>query len=155
MSDVEWGVRFYGRGPFEEACDSYEHAVWWAEHGDDKHGPARVVWRTVGDWSEEPLLASPDGPSDAPAADAGTPGASGADDGLREALRAILDNEPLIVSGIRRDMEHTRFGRGGELRHYPATTGHGMSGCPGDNLIRWIDDLQALLDEDALGWWRR
>ena len=74
---------------------------------------------------------------------------------LRAAIEAWADSEPLIVHGIRRDMAQTPYGRGGELRFLPATSGHGMSGCPGDNLVAWLDDLRAILatpapDTDAL-----
>ena len=58
-------------------------------------------------------------------------------------IRTALDNEALIVSGIRRDMEITPAERGGEVRHLPGTPRHGMSGCPGDNLIRWVDEVRA------------
>ena len=76
-------------------------------------------------------------------------------DDLRAAIEAWADSEPLIVHGIRRDMAQTPYGRGGELRFLPATSGHGMSGCPGDNLVAWLDDLRAILaapapDTDAL-----
>lgn len=72
---------------------------------------------------------------------------AGEGEGLREALRAVLDDEPLIVDAIRRDLERTPQGRGGELAAIPATPRHGRSGCPGDNLTGWIDRLRALLDQ--------
>ena len=69
---------------------------------------------------------------------------------LRAAIEAWADSEPLIVHGIRRDMVRTPYGRGGELRFLPATLGHGMSGCPGDNLVAWLDELRAILASDWL-----
>jgi hypothetical protein len=66
-------------------------------------------------------------------------------DPLRDALAAALDNEPLMISGIRRDMEITPKERGGVLHHQPGTPTHGGSGCPGDNLVRWVDDLRSLI----------
>lgn len=66
---------------------------------------------------------------------------------LKEGIKALAYAEPLIVHGIRRDIERTPSGRGGELRHTPATPGRGFSGCPGDALVTWSDRLRALLNE--------
>jgi hypothetical protein len=66
------------------------------------------------------------------------------------AAHALADSEPIIVSGIRRDMRMAPDARGGEIRHYPGMPNHGMSGCPGDNLIRWFDDLRAALATDTV-----
>lgn len=50
-------------------------------------------------------------------------------------------DEPMLVSGIRRDIERTPSERGGTVRHTPGTTGYGAGGCPGDNLVIAWDDL--------------
>lgn len=70
-------------------------------------------------------------------------------DAREAALRALLADEPLIVHAIRRDLERTPSGRGGDLSVKPSTQGWGKSGCPGDNLTRWLDDLRALLDAEG------
>ena len=66
-------------------------------------------------------------------------------------VEAALANEPLIVWAIRREMERSPGNRGGSLRHQPesfnAKTGRHFpaSGCPGDNVTLWLDDLRAIL----------
>ena len=62
-----------------------------------------------------------------------------------EAVEALVESEPLIVHAIRRDTEQTPGGRGGALHFQPATPGWGGSGCPGDNVTRWLDDLRAAI----------
>lgn len=65
------------------------------------------------------------------------------------AVVALTQSEPMIVSGIRRDMDRTPAARGGEIRHLPGTDGWGKSGCPGDNIVDWFDDLRAALTPEA------
>lgn len=55
-------------------------------------------------------------------------------------------NRPLIVSGVLRDLEVNPSGRGGELHHVPSVEGWGKSGCPGDNLTAWVDELREAME---------
>lgn len=61
-------------------------------------------------------------------------------------LRKLLEFEPLIVSAVRKDLERSPQERGGELRFLPSAPGYGASGCPGDNLTDWLDQLSGLLE---------
>lgn len=49
---TEWGVRFYGRGPFDVACDSREDAEAEVAAVEDKHAPAVLIRREVTAWTE-------------------------------------------------------------------------------------------------------
>lgn len=69
-------------------------------------------------------------------------------DELRDALRRALDQEPLIVHAIRRDMLRQPDDEGRDLNFIPATKGHGACGCSGDVIVHWVDHLRALLDDD-------
>ena len=51
----------------------------------------------------------------------------------------------LTIRGIERDLERTPSGRGGIIRHDPATKGIGGSGTPGDNLLADWRELEAAL----------
>jgi hypothetical protein len=71
-------------------------------------------------------------------------------------VEAALDNEPIIVAAIRRDLERNPDGRGGEIHFIPTTPGYGRSGCPGDNLSRWPDEIRAALaGPEPEASWRR
>ena len=60
-------------------------------------------------------------------------------------VEALCDAPPLLMSGIERDLEREPRRRGGEVRYYPAHPGVGSSGCPGDNLTDWLDQLREAL----------
>lgn len=66
-------------------------------------------------------------------------------DRLVAGIEALAKDEPLLIHGIRRDLDYTPRGRGGTVRHTPETSGWGASGCPGDNIVAWADRLRALL----------
>jgi hypothetical protein len=52
----------------------------------------------------------------------------------------------MLVRSMRRDMNRTPAGRGGDVRFTPATPGIGASGCPGDNIVADWDAAMAALD---------
>lgn len=68
---------------------------------------------------------------------------------VQAAVVAALRNAPMIVTAVARDLERTPRGRGGILRLDPATEGYGASGCPGDALVAWRDELHAALSDTA------
>ncbi len=61
------------------------------------------------------------------------------------AVEAAFENLPIFLSAIEGDLRRTPKGRGGEAHFIPATPGHGKSGCPGDNITRWLDEVRAVL----------
>src|SRR5690606_15972872 len=61
------------------------------------------------------------------------------------AVEAAFENLPIFLSAIEKDQRRTPEGRGGEAHFIPATPGHGKSGCPGDNITRWLNEVRAAL----------
>lgn len=61
------------------------------------------------------------------------------------AVEAAFENLPIFLSAIEKDQRRTPKGRGGEAHFIPATPGHGKSGCPGDNITRWLNEVRAAL----------
>ena len=65
----------------------------------------------------------------------------------RPTLRAILEDEPLLIGDIRRDLKDNPLGRGGAVHFQPTVEGRGGSGCPGDNITRWLDEIVTFLNK--------
>lgn len=51
-AEIEWGVRYEGRGPFVIMAENRAEAEIEATAVEDKHAPAHVVWREVGEWQQ-------------------------------------------------------------------------------------------------------